>query len=59
MSRGNIVSMTWLPEDEGLLVTFEVHHGDSGRRTYLYDSIAGEQIENGADPQNFRGSQVG
>jgi hypothetical protein len=60
MSRGNIVSMVWLPEDAGLLVTFELHHGpEGGTRTYLFDPDAGEAIENGADPQNFAGRQVG
>lgn len=60
MSRANITSMTWLPEDAGLLVTFELHHGpEGGTRTYLYDVTAGELIENGADPANFAGSQVG
>jgi hypothetical protein len=59
MSRGNILNMEWLPEDAGLLVTFELHHGtEGGTRTYLYDPTSGEAIENGADPQNFAGQQV-
>jgi hypothetical protein len=59
MSRSNILSMAWLPEDAGLVVVFEVHHGDSGTRTYLYDPIAGAAIESGSDPKNFRGTQIG
>ena len=60
MSRGNFTRMEWLSEDVRWLVTFELHHGpEGGTRTYLYDPISGEAIENGSDPQNFRGSQVG
>jgi hypothetical protein len=60
MSRANITSMEWLPDDAGLLVTFELHHGpEGGTRTYLYDPASGEAIENGADPASFRGVQVG
>ena len=60
MSKGNILSMVWLPEDAGLIVTFELHHGpEGGTRTYLYDPVSGEQIEAGADPRNFAGQQVG
>jgi hypothetical protein len=53
--------MEWLPEDAGLLVTFEIHHGPEGgtTRTYLYDVAAGELIEGGSDPASFRGVQVG
>jgi hypothetical protein len=54
MSRSNIISMS--PSWEGLVVTFDAR---SGPRSYLYNSIDGAKIMNGADPHDFSGQEVG
>ena len=56
MSRANISSMVWLPEEAGLFVTFELHHGpEGGSRTYLLIRHRGETNRKRCGPSRFAG----